>query len=61
MEEIKLFMMMYWQAISLALSFMCFAIALKLWWKEVRYFFMRISWGFPIIGRIAQAGRARQK
>ena len=29
MEDIKLFVLMYWQAISLALSAMLFAVAVK--------------------------------
>lgn len=61
MEDIKLFVLMYWQAISLALSAMLFAVAVKVWWEEVRYFFMRISWSFPLLGGISRAGRSTHK
>jgi len=61
MEEVKLFVAMYWQAISLALSLMAFIVMLKVWWTDVRYFFMRMGWGLPLVGRIARAGRSRQK
>lgn len=61
METVKLFFMMYWQAISLALSFMVFVLAVKHWWDEVRYFFMRMGWSFPLLGRVARSGRATHK
>ena len=61
METVKLFFMMYWQAISLAISFMVFVLAVKHWWEEVRYFFMRMGWSLPLLGGIARAGRATHK
>lgn len=61
MESVKLFFMLYWQAISLALSFMVFVLAVRHWWDEVRYFFMRMGWSFPLLGGIARAGRSTHK
>ncbi len=61
MEEMKTFAFMYWQVILMVLSLMSVCIAVKVWWDEVRYFFMRISWGFPFIGKIARAGRKNHK
>lgn len=61
MEEIKTFAFMYWQIILMVLSLMCTCIAVKIWWDEVRYFFMRVSWGFPFLGKISRAGRKSHK
>lgn len=61
MESVKLFFILYWQAISLALSFMVFVLVVRHWWDEVRYFFMRMGWSFPLLGGIARAGRSTHK
>ena len=61
MEQLKMFVLMYWQVISLALSVMAISIAVKIWWEEVRYFFMRASWSFPLLGGISRASRATHK
>lgn len=61
MEELRKFILMYWQILSVVSSFMLFLVALKLWWHDIRYFMMRVSWSFPLFGGIARAGRKDHK
>lgn len=61
MDELKLFLAAYWQLITVFVSFMLFVLALKVWWSEVKFFVMRTGWSFPLIGRLARAGRSDHK
>lgn len=61
MDELKLFLVAYWQLITAFVSFMLFVLALKVWWSEVRFFMMRLGWSFPVIGGLAKAGRKDHK
>jgi flagellar basal body-associated protein FliL len=60
MDELKLFLAAYWQLITAFVTFMLFVLAVKVWWSEVKYFMMRLSWSLPVIGKIARQGGKSQ-
>ncbi|WP_419570887.1 hypothetical protein [Rheinheimera sp.] len=55
MDELKLFLASYWQLVSAFVGFMLLVLAIKVWWQEVRYLFMRTGWSLPLAGRLSRA------
>lgn len=47
----------YWHILAL----MALTLAVVFWWEQVRYFFMRLSVWFPLIGTIARESRRSHK
>lgn len=61
MDAFRLFLASYWQLIAVIVSFMLLVLAVKTWWSEVRYLWMRARWSMPLLGRLARTGRHSHK
>lgn len=57
MDSLSAFVSLHRVAISLILSTLMLLGAIKVWWSQVSYFYMNVAYGFPLVGRIARAGR----
>lgn len=61
MDKLQMFLAAYWQILAAVGGFVLLIIALKIWWAEVRFWFMRTIWSFPLIGRISRAAGKAQR
>jgi len=59
-NEILNFLWLYRQVLAIVLSTMLLIIAIVKWWDKVKYFFMNMSYGFPVFGKIARSGKDSQ-
>jgi len=50
----------YWTIILPTLGVIALILAIRHWWAEITYFFMRLRTGFPLIGFIARNSGQRQ-
>jgi hypothetical protein len=60
-NEIFSFLWLYRDIIIFVVGSMALVIAVIVWWDKVKYFFMNMKYGFPVIGKIAKARRSSEK
>ena len=57
MSDFTTFLWLYWEAIVVVLLTLAAIVSLIIWWDKVKYLFLNMRWGFPILGRIARASK----
>lgn len=60
-NEIFSFLWLYRNIVMIAIGMMALVIAVIVWWDKVKYFFMNMKYGFPVIGKIVKARKSSEK